>query len=117
MPSDVHDLDEVPKEILEECAQITKWNSIEGSKRGSVKIVYTYSTNLKKDKTMATGEVAFFDESKCRYMNVSTNKKLAKTLLKSKHEEYPNLQSTFPECNHAFRRDARGQNAGPRQGG
>jgi hypothetical protein len=90
---DISELSDIPGEVLEECAQLTKWNSIEGSKRGSVKIVYTFARNLRKEKTMATGEVAFHDESKCVYMNVSTNKKLAKSLLKTKREEFPNLQS------------------------
>jgi hypothetical protein len=97
MDPDINDLADIPKEILEEVAQLTKWNSIEGSKRGSVKIVYTFAKNLRKDKTMATGEVSFVDESKCQYMNVSTNKKLVKTLLKTKKEAHPNLQSKVLE--------------------
>ena len=93
LPDDIGDLADIPKDIVEECLQITKWNSIEGSKRGSVKVVYTFAKNLKKEKTMATGEVAFHEESQCRYENIATNKKLVKTILKTKREEFPNLQS------------------------
>jgi len=46
---------------------------------------------------MATGEVAFFDESQCRYISCSIDKKLAKSILKSKREEYPNLQKAYFE--------------------
>ena len=93
MPDDINDLDEIPKEILEECAQLTKENSIQGSKKGSVKIVYTFASNLRKEKSMAIGEVSFYDESKCMYMNVATNKKVVKAIMKTKREEHPNLQS------------------------
>ena len=95
MDPDIEELAEIPADVVEEAAQFTKFNSIEGSKRGSVKVVYCFAKNLKKEKQMATGQVGFVDESKCVYVNCSTNNKLAKAILKSKEEKYPNLQSLF----------------------
>ena len=42
------DIGDVPQEIVEECAQLTKLNSIEGCKLNHVRIVYTMWKNLKK---------------------------------------------------------------------
>ena len=92
MPEDIASLSDIPKEILEECGQLTKENSIQGCKKGSVKIIYTFAANLKKERPMATGEVSFHDTTKCEYFNVSTDKKLIKALMKTKKEEYPNLK-------------------------
>ena len=48
-------------ELLADCAQLTKANSIEGNKKvtGRVKIVYTPASNLHKSGAMLTGQVGF----------------------------------------------------------
>eukprot|EP00826_Nyctotherus_ovalis_P051871 TRINITY_DN650_c0_g3_i16.p3 TRINITY_DN650_c0_g3~~TRINITY_DN650_c0_g3_i16.p3 ORF type:complete len:128 (+),score=36.69 TRINITY_DN650_c0_g3_i16:273-656(+) len=113
MPEELKDINDIPKEILEECGQLTKENSIQGCKKGSVKIVYTFAANLRKEKPMATGEVSFHDNSKCMYMNISTNKKLVKAIIKTKREENPDLKSKGVCCG----RNIRGQDEGPRAPG
>jgi predicted ribosome quality control (RQC) complex YloA/Tae2 family protein len=40
-------LDDIPEEVIEDCAQMTKLNSIEGCKLNDVQIVYTMWTNLR----------------------------------------------------------------------
>eukprot|EP00826_Nyctotherus_ovalis_P051872 TRINITY_DN650_c0_g3_i3.p2 TRINITY_DN650_c0_g3~~TRINITY_DN650_c0_g3_i3.p2 ORF type:complete len:163 (+),score=87.23 TRINITY_DN650_c0_g3_i3:273-761(+) len=97
MPEELKDINDIPKEILEECGQLTKENSIQGCKKGSVKIVYTFAANLRKEKPMATGEVSFHDNSKCMYMNISTNKKLVKAIIKTKREENPDLKRIYED--------------------
>ena len=47
-----------------DCAQLTKANSIEGNKKDNVTIVYTPWSNLKKDGSMAVGQVGFKDQRK-----------------------------------------------------
>lgn len=56
-------LEDVPPEIVEECAQLTKFNSIEGCKLNNVSVVYTMWSNLRKDGSMATGQVGFHNKA------------------------------------------------------
>lgn len=50
-------LDDIPQETLEDCIQLVKANSIQGSKKASVGVVYTPWTNLHKTQDMAAGAV------------------------------------------------------------
>lgn len=54
------------QDLLVDCAQLTKANSIEGNKKDNVTIVYTPWSNLKKDGSMAVGQVGFKDQRKVR---------------------------------------------------
>jgi len=56
--------DSISKELLEDCAQLTKANSIEGNKKDNVTVIYTPWSNLKKDGSMAVGQVGFKDPKK-----------------------------------------------------
>ena len=58
LPPEV-DFNSVPAELVNECAQLTKLNSIEGCKVNNVTIVYTMWSNLRKTGDMATGQVGF----------------------------------------------------------
>lgn len=60
------DWEKMTKELLVDCAQLTKANSIEGNKKDNVTIVYTPWANLKKDGSMAVGQVGFKDQRKVR---------------------------------------------------
>lgn len=51
------ELKALPAAIVEDIAQITKENSIQGKKEVSVRIVYTPAYNLKKTGSMDIGEV------------------------------------------------------------
>ena len=50
---------DVPHDIVIECAQLTKLNSIQGCKENNVTIIYTMWANLLKTGDMATGSVTF----------------------------------------------------------
>ena len=62
LPKDMS-FDDVPPEMVEECAQLTKLNSIEGCKQNNVPVVYTPWSNLRKSGDMATGQVGFHKNS------------------------------------------------------
>lgn len=51
-------------ELLTDCAQLTKANSIEGNKKDNITVIYTPWSNLKKDGSMAVGQVGFKDQRK-----------------------------------------------------
>lgn len=68
----------ISEDLLTDCAQLTKANSIEGlsipkqynctsltvpgNKKNNITIVYTPWSNLKKDGSMAVGQVGFHDQ-------------------------------------------------------
>jgi predicted ribosome quality control (RQC) complex YloA/Tae2 family protein len=52
--------EEIPQDLLIDLAQLTKANSIEGSKKDNVTIIYTPWSNLHKSAGMETGQVSFF---------------------------------------------------------
>jgi len=52
------DIDGIPADILEDCAQLVKANSIQGNKLNNIDVVYTPHTNLKKTAAMEVGQVS-----------------------------------------------------------
>lgn len=54
---------DIPEEVLEDCMQLVKHNSIQGDKLQQVTVVYTPWTNLKKTDSMDVGQVGFHDEN------------------------------------------------------
>ncbi|KAL8704887.1 MAG: hypothetical protein Q9201_001955 [Fulgogasparrea decipioides] len=64
--------DKLPATLVEDCAQLTKANSIEGNKKENVTIIYTPWSNLLKNASMATGQVSFRDHKKTRTTLVPT---------------------------------------------
>lgn len=63
-------MDDLSSEMIEECCQLTKQNSIEGCKLSDVKIVYTPWSNLLKRGDMAVGQVSFHNNDLRRYHTV-----------------------------------------------
>ena len=49
-------IDDIPADTLEDCAQLVKANSIQGSKAASVDVVYTHWANLRKTASMEVGQ-------------------------------------------------------------
>ncbi|KAI9454041.1 cytoplasmic protein [Lactarius psammicola] len=54
----------IPEELLVDCAQLVKANSIEGNKRNDLTIIYTPGDNLKKTGDMAVGQVSFHNDKR-----------------------------------------------------
>lgn len=70
----ISDYSELSQEVIAECAQLTKANSIEGCKRAMVGLNYTWATNLLKRADMQTGAVSYKDSKKVAKINVEKNK-------------------------------------------
>eukprot|EP00771_Trimastix_marina_P001312 gnl/Trimastix_PCT/2375.p1 GENE.gnl/Trimastix_PCT/2375~~gnl/Trimastix_PCT/2375.p1 ORF type:complete len:228 (+),score=63.37 gnl/Trimastix_PCT/2375:90-686(+) len=79
--------DSIPEDVLEECCQLVKQNSIEGCKLGQVQVVWTPWANLKKTRGMDVGQVGFHDDRQVRRRRVERNREIAKRLMKAKIEK------------------------------
>lgn len=91
-------LDDIPKQVLIECCQLCKANSIKGNKLDDVTIIYTNFLNLRKEAHMEPGEVGFHDEKAVRRAKVSTrNNSLLRQLDKTKEERFPDLRKEREE--------------------
>lgn len=55
-------LDDVPQDVIIDCAQLVKANSIQGCKMNDIDVVYTMWENLKKTQGMEVGQVGFHRE-------------------------------------------------------
>ncbi|GAB9463084.1 Coiled-coil domain-containing protein 25, variant 2 [Globisporangium polare] len=85
--------DDISEACLEECAQLVKENSIEGSKKKSVGVIYTKWRNLKKTQAMEVGEVGFNHPDRVRtYVVVEKDREIVKALNRTKVEKYPDLE-------------------------
>ncbi len=81
-------MEDLTQEMVEECCQLTKQNSIEGCKLNDVKIVYTPWSNLKKTNGMDVGQVGFHKDSLRRYFTVAKkNSETLKFLEKTRVEQ------------------------------
>lgn len=60
----------IPAELLTDCAQLVKANSIEGNKKDNLTIIYTPGDNLKKTGDMAVGQVSFHNDKKVKRVHV-----------------------------------------------
>lgn len=77
MKEPISSYEEIPENVLQECLQVTKANSIEGCKKSQVSIIYTWASNLKKTQMMETGAVSFHNHSKVKkVMHVERDREL-----------------------------------------
>lgn len=63
-------VNDIPACVVEDCAQLVKYNSIEGNRQSMLKVVYTESSNLKKENGYDVGQVSFHSTSLLRYTTV-----------------------------------------------
>ncbi|KAF2428966.1 DUF814-domain-containing protein [Tothia fuscella] len=85
--------DDIPAELLEDCAQLTKANSIDGNKKDNITVIYTPWSNLKKDGSMAVGQVGFKDQKKVKRIHVIQRlNPIVNRLNKTKVEKFPDLR-------------------------
>ncbi|OHE98370.1 hypothetical protein CORC01_06366 [Colletotrichum orchidophilum] len=85
--------DAIPEPLLIDLAQLTKANSIEGNKKDNITIIYTPWSNLKKDGSMAAGQVSFKDPRKVKKILVAQRENpIVNRLNKTKVEKKPDLQ-------------------------
>ncbi|KAH8907156.1 DUF814-domain-containing protein [Coniochaeta sp. PMI_546] len=85
--------DNIPEALLKDLAQLTKANSIEGNKKDNITIIYTPWSNLKKDGSMAAGQVSFHDNKKVKRILVPERENaIINRLNKTKVEKHPDLR-------------------------
>jgi hypothetical protein len=85
--------EDVPEEILIDCAQLTKANSIQGNKQDNVTVIYTPWRNLHKTKGMEAGQVGFKKEKEVKKIYIETRvNAIINRLNKTKEERFPDLQ-------------------------
>jgi hypothetical protein len=88
----------LPEQVISECSQLTKANSIKGCKEATVRIVYTPASNLKKTGDMEIGQVSFHNGKLVRYLGpLETDKEIVKRLNKTREEKFPNLKAQREE--------------------
>ncbi|KAK0355610.1 Coiled-coil domain-containing protein 25 [Friedmanniomyces endolithicus] len=98
----------IPEELLTDCAQLTKANSIEGNKKDNVTVIYTPWSNLKKSGSMATGQVGFKDQKMVRRVYVEQRENaIVNRLNKTKVEKYPDLRQEKADREKEERRKER----------
>jgi hypothetical protein len=86
-------MEDIPTDVLEECCQLVKHNSIQGCKASSVDIVYTPWRNLKKTPSMEVGQVGFHQDSEVRKCkNITKKADTLKRINKTQWEEHPDLE-------------------------
>ncbi|KAM3074233.1 hypothetical protein ACMFMG_002943 [Clarireedia jacksonii] len=104
----------IPEALLMDCAQLTKANSIEGNKKDNVTVIYTPWSNLKKDGSMAVGQVSFKNQKTCdvkmgmeqvkRILVPARENAIINRLNKTKVEKFPDLQMEKEEKLKALRK-------------
>ena len=108
----------IPQALLEDCAQLTKANSIEGkwelgkfrsvyatilfdfdsqrqgNKKDNITVIYTPWSNLRKDASMATGQVSFHDPKMVKKVHVAVRENaIVNRLNKTRVEKFPDLRA------------------------
>lgn len=82
---------DIPEEVMEDCMQLVKHNSIQGDKLQTVTIVYTPWTNLKKTNSMDTGQVGFHEDSLALKKVITKNATIFKALEKTRTQKVVDL--------------------------
>ncbi|POS87925.1 hypothetical protein EPUL_000196, partial [Erysiphe pulchra] len=85
--------DSLPPDLVTDCAQLTKANSIEGNKKDNITVIYTPWSNLKKDGSMVAGQVGFKDPRQVKKVLIAQRENaVINRLNKTKVEKFPDLQ-------------------------
>ncbi|KAI1724829.1 coiled-coil domain-containing protein 25 [Ditylenchus destructor] len=63
-------IDDISPELVQDCCQLTKANSIEGNKKNNVDVIYTMWSNLKKAGYMAVGQVGFHSDKAVKKVRI-----------------------------------------------
>ncbi|XP_039273504.2 coiled-coil domain-containing protein 25-like [Styela clava] len=102
------DLDSVPYEVIQDCAQLVKANSIQGNKLNNIQMVYTFWSNLKKTGDMAVGQVGFHNSKEVRLIKVEKRiNDVVNRLNKTKVENFPDLREAKEDRDRQERNEAK----------
>ncbi|NXS32091.1 CCD25 protein, partial [Pomatostomus ruficeps] len=85
-------MDDIPKEVLSDCAHLVKANSIQGCKLSSVSVVYTPWSNLRKTPDMDVGQIGFHRHKDVRTLTVERRAaESLRRLERTRVERFPDL--------------------------
>ncbi|CEG80737.1 Putative Coiled-coil domain-containing protein 25 [Rhizopus microsporus] len=99
---------DIPPEVVDDCAQLVKANSIEGNKKNNITVIYTPWDNLKKTPGMETGQVTFHNHKKVKRVHVEKRiNEIVNRLNKTKVERYPDLMQEKIQREKIDRKKAR----------
>ncbi|KAH7295025.1 hypothetical protein KP509_27G029100 [Ceratopteris richardii] len=97
-------IDNISPELLEDCAQLVKANSIQGNKLNNLDIVYTPWSNLRKTAAMDVGQVGFHNPKLVKTVRVEKRiNEVVNRLNKTKVERTPDLKGERESYNAAER--------------
>ncbi|KAJ7518722.1 hypothetical protein O6H91_20G005000 [Diphasiastrum complanatum] len=103
-------IDSITTELLEDCAQLVKANSIQGNKINNLDVVYTPWFNLKKTPVMDVGQVGFHNPKLARIVKVEKRiNEIVNRLNKTKVERTPDFKAEREACNSAERAERKAQ--------
>lgn len=101
-------LDAIPEDVLAECCQLVKHNSIQGCKAATVDIVYTMWGNLKKTNSMEVGQVGFHKQKEVRKVTaVAKTSDTLKRINKTQEEKHPDLEAQRKEYDHRVAKETK----------
>jgi hypothetical protein len=95
-------INDINENVVIDCAQLTKANSIEGNKKDNIQIVYTPWSNLKKTKSMDVGQVSFFKEKDVKKISLKTRENVIVNRLNKTKKEI--LTEDFVDQNRSIRK-------------
>ncbi|XP_050827871.1 coiled-coil domain-containing protein 25 [Serinus canaria] len=85
-------MDDIPKEVLSDCAHLVKANSIQGCKLSSVTVLYTPWSNLRKTPDMDVGQIGFHRSKDVRSVTVERRgAEQLRRLERTRVERFPDL--------------------------
>ncbi|KAM8954096.1 coiled-coil domain-containing protein 25 [Pelodytes ibericus] len=85
-------IEDIPKDVLIDCAQLVKANSIQGCKMNNINVVYTPWANLRKTGDMDVGQIGFHRQKDVKSIMVEKKvNEILNRLEKTKDERYPDL--------------------------
>ncbi|KAI8818031.1 uncharacterized protein EV422DRAFT_203294 [Fimicolochytrium jonesii] len=100
--------EDIPEALLDDLAQLTKANSIEGNKKNNLTIIYTPWSNLKKSGGMETGQVTFFKNNLVKRVHVKErDNAIVNRLNKTRVERHPDLAEAKIERDREMRAEQR----------
>lgn len=103
-------MDNITPELLEDCGQLVKANSIQGNKLNNLDVVYTPWSNLKKTASMDVGQVGFHNPKVVRTVRVEKRiNEIVNRLNKTKVERTPDLKAERESYNAAERAERKAQ--------
>ncbi|KAK0406936.1 hypothetical protein QR680_018900 [Steinernema hermaphroditum] len=81
-------IDDIPKELVEDCAQLVKANSIKGCKMSDVSVCYTAWSNLRKTGEMDVGQIGFHSDKAVKKIRIEKKNDIVNRLKKTEAKDH-----------------------------